>query len=962
MPLPASEQRRVSTCLAGLLLGAAVVLPTQAFTPFSGPLLSASPVPANVLVLFDNSSSMVLNSLDGQTWLEVARQATKNVIADNRHLRFGLFTFREATAGDHGPGGLLRVEAGSIAADSAEGVARFNALNQALDGLDPSTVGSTGTPLAESWYEVTRYLRGMRAFYPQTEIEAARELFSSPLQYRCQKNIGLIVTDGLPTYDSEFPDNLGDEPDGNNPWLAGSFNLPDWDGDGADETPGAAPSTAGSTFYLDDIARFAYQTDLRRGGTDLAGKSWDDPQFPLQNLRTYTLGFMLDDPRLVEVAAAGNGRYFSASDAAQLQAALQAALRDMGSAAGSGGGAVVDGAQLRSGSRHYQTHYDPVDWSGSLRAYQLDASGQPTTLLWSTDDSFRPGSPGGEFQTWRWAEDGAPAGAVALDHNALTALSSAQQQLLESEARLAGLSGQGIGQRLLDWARGVSDAELRSRQHLLGDIIHSAPLLTGADHHPLAAHPSADYAAYLQLRREQMPEALLLGANDGFLRLFAADGSHLYSYLPAAAQSGLGVRARTDYGGDTQHRAGVDGRFSVADVRLGGDWSSVAAGGLGAGGRGLQALRLFDERQGVAARGVLWEADPGQLPALGHIYGQPAVVSAHGHSLLITGNGYGSPLGQAALLIFDLHTGALLNQLEVPARAGGGSNGLSVPGLQFSATGELQAAFAGDLHGRLWKFDLSNADPRLWLVAHGGAPLFSAAEGQPITAPPILHTGMTGDADLLLFGTGKWLEATDLQDHRPQAFYAVLDTPTPPPGGLTPVWLQEQQLSTGSDPISGQALRTVSSSAVDWGSHYGWYVTLTDDSGMGGERVTQAAVIQHSRVLFTSGYLHSEAADPCVTRAGGWLMSLALGNGGMPALAGLDSNADGRVDGSDTPAAGLALGIGLPGAISVLSVDAEEQPPGCDAEVYLVQGSTAVAALAGQAHCQFNRILWRQLQ
>src|SRR5690554_4559152 len=140
MPLPASEQRRVSTCLAGLLLGAAVVLPTQAFTPFSGPLQSASPVPANVVVLFDNSSSMVLNSLDGQTRLEVARQATKDVIADNRHLRFGLFTFREEDAGDRGPGGMLRVEAGTIAADSAEGVARFQALNQALDDLNPGTV------------------------------------------------------------------------------------------------------------------------------------------------------------------------------------------------------------------------------------------------------------------------------------------------------------------------------------------------------------------------------------------------------------------------------------------------------------------------------------------------------------------------------------------------------------------------------------------------------------------------------------------------------------------------------------------------------------------------------------------------------------------------------------------------------------------------------------------------------
>src|SRR5690606_9126993 len=100
MPLTASEPRRTRVCRMGLLLVAAVITPAQAFTPFSGPLHSASPVPANVVVLFDNSSGMVLNSLDGQSRLEVARQATKDVIADNRHLRFGLFTFREEDAGD----------------------------------------------------------------------------------------------------------------------------------------------------------------------------------------------------------------------------------------------------------------------------------------------------------------------------------------------------------------------------------------------------------------------------------------------------------------------------------------------------------------------------------------------------------------------------------------------------------------------------------------------------------------------------------------------------------------------------------------------------------------------------------------------------------------------------------------------------------------------------------------------
>ncbi|MEJ6655418.1 MAG: hypothetical protein QNL70_05380, partial [Pseudomonas sp.] len=346
------EAHRLPGIAVGLALGLFTVLPAQAFAPLSGPVLSASAVAPNVVVLFDNSSSMVMNRIDGQTRLNIARDVTKEVIAANRGVRFGLFTFREAMMGDPGPGGTLRVEAGSIEAGSTAGEARFNQINQALDALNPAANSNlTWTPLAESYYEITRYLRGMRAFYPQSQAETQRDSFRSPIQYRCQKNFGLVVTDGLPTYDSEFPATLALEPDGNNPALSGTFNLPDWDGDGTDIT--ASEGTEGGTFYLDDIARFAYETDLRTTGTDQAGQSWNDPQFPLQSLQTYTVGFALDDPRLRQTATAGNGRYFTATDRLQLKDALSSALQDIIASAGSGGGAVTDSQQLSAGVSRY---------------------------------------------------------------------------------------------------------------------------------------------------------------------------------------------------------------------------------------------------------------------------------------------------------------------------------------------------------------------------------------------------------------------------------------------------------------------------------------------------------------------------------------------------------------------------------------------------------------------------------
>ena len=93
-------------------------------------------------------------------------------------------------------------------------------------------------------------------------------------------------------------------------------------------------------------------------------------------------------------------------------------------------------------------------------------------------------------------------------------------------------------------------------------------------------------------------------------------------------------------------------------------------------------------------------------------------------------------------------------------------------------------------------------------------------------------------------------------------------------------------------------------------------------------------------------------------------MSLALDSGAMLPVATMDSNADGRVSSLDQPAAGIRLDIGLPGELSALDVpigaDSEAQTD-CSPEIYLLQGSVGPTAVQGQAHCRFQRILWRQL-
>ena len=154
MRIMLSDLRRVATALLGLGLGALFALPAQAgFTPLSGPVLSSTAAPPNVVILFDNSSSMVLNRIEGDTRLSIAREAAKAVIRDNRDVRFGLFVFRDTEVSGNrinAPGGRLLVEVGDISPQSSAGEQRFHALESALDGINPSTRSSayTYTPLA----------------------------------------------------------------------------------------------------------------------------------------------------------------------------------------------------------------------------------------------------------------------------------------------------------------------------------------------------------------------------------------------------------------------------------------------------------------------------------------------------------------------------------------------------------------------------------------------------------------------------------------------------------------------------------------------------------------------------------------------------------------------------------------------------------------------------------------------
>ena len=396
--------------------------------------------------------------------MNVARKVTTDIVTNNRGLRYGLITFNEPANQDSGPGGSLRREvldfsrsvgpAGVEVVSQSQAQSNFDAFKSTVAGV----AATSNTPLAETYYEATRYFRGLSRFQGTTNVGIENSLYKSPIQYRCQANFGIVVTDGLPTYDRTFPTN-----DPQAKAQSGAGSLPNWDGVNNDGTGGDGE---GGTLYLDDIAKFANDIDLRdTTAKDLAGKSFNAAPFQKQYMKTYTVGFATANQMLSDAAKYGQGRYFTANNADQLNASLSQAINEIAATAGSGGAGASSSATLTTSTYYYKTLYDPKDWRGTIEAYKLDpATGRAvsTTPDWTTDKTITPSTNKATYQTYK---NGSGAGIVTLSYDNLSA---AQRTQID-----ATVTSPVTGANLIDWLKGTNRTGLRKRDVLLGDIVNS---------------------------------------------------------------------------------------------------------------------------------------------------------------------------------------------------------------------------------------------------------------------------------------------------------------------------------------------------------------------------------------------------------------------------------------------------------------------------------------------------------
>ena len=588
---------------------------------------------------------------------------------------------------------------------------------------------------------------------------------------------------------------------------------------------------SGSDPNLGDIAMYYYENDLHPGLTNVV-PTYKQDNAPHQHMVTFGVAFgvtgqndpdaypdclpkcepgeigcpdpvcptwpvpvpntptVIDD--LYHASVNGRGQFFTADNPQKLINSLIAVMQSIQNTAATGSSVAINAQELQGDTALYQATYIPRNWTGDVVAKPLDPDTGGVVQVLDTNGNYVDQvdwSFADQLDGMSWANrkvitfnDTSQSG-VPFDSSTI---STAQKALLDPDSTSAPTVDQIIAFLRGDTSQEIANGGIfRDRDSLLSDIVHASPVPYRWD--------------------SSVPGVIFVGANDGMLHVLdESTGEERFAYMPNLVYANLDELTIDPY----VHKYFVDAEPYIA--KLGDSGSTILVGGLGRGGRGYYCLDISDVSNSAldaelsAASIVRWEypinSDPENKTVdsdMGYSYSQAYVVNSAAGYVAIFGNGYDSQNGEAVLYILRLNTdGSLVSTTPTKIRtyegdAGPNCNGLSTPALiDVNLDGLVDFAFAGDLLGNMWKFDLRDSSVSNWKVAYNEnadesglpRPLFQArnASGfrQPITTRPEIMRPCVASRDgyFVLFGTGRYFGIDDFADAGAvQSIYGIWD-------------------------------------------------------------------------------------------------------------------------------------------------------------------------------------------
>jgi len=677
------------------------------------------------------------------------------------------------------------------------------------------------------------------------------------------------------------------------------------------------------------------------------------------------------------------GQAFSAADPATLESSLEEIIDALVFTESSVAGVGVSGPSLLGGAEVFQVSFETQFWTGTLEGSRIsDGRGSDDDPCNSLDAGTicpvsKVVSLGGlgreDANIVRWADRKVFSfndGGIDLTGGAArwASLNADQQNALIDNDQ------EQDGRARLDYVLGDESNEVRSagglqsfrnrrfEQKVLGAVVSSAPVYVGNGYtesgayrrfFPNGVSPTGrSYISFIGRVGDgsvaDRPAFVYAASNDGFLHAYDADTlEEQFLYLPSEMFATLGESTEPGF----VYRPYVDGDLTEGDVFFNNQWQTLLVGGFRAGGKGLFALDItnpanFDEED------VLWEFSGSTLSDedeadLGFLFGEISLVKSNlndsdgdrsiGDWLVAFGNGYNSSNEHAVLYLLDPETGEEVIKLDTgvgpetslsnPLGANVNPaipNGLSAPFLvDLNQDFKADVAYAGDLYGNMWRFDLRADSTSGWSVTLVYAAKSSDGVAQPITGQPVVSRHPSGRSGVMVyFGTGQYLEPDDVEpvDER-QTFYAVWDRINDrfiDSGTLDPDFddrhegngfdrdhlLQQRITQTAAFPGAPQVIiRTVSDSPIRYfngddfpdnsgrggvagtnGGHLGWFIDFSE-----GELVPSNPLLRGGNVIFTTLL---PSGDLCSPGGSSFIMELNAQSGGPPLFQSFDNNGD----------------------------------------------------------------------
>ena len=670
----------------------------------------------------------------------------------------------------------------------------------------------------------------------------------------------------------------------------------------------------------------------------------------------------------------GHGGFFSATDPQTFVNGLVSALQRATSRVGTGASLAANSTQLNTGTVIYQANYFTSTWAGDLKALKVNpvTGAISSSPMWQAATAM-PDAASRNIQTWNGSSF------VSFQNGTGTppSLSTAQLNALGGDAPTQ--------QNIVNYLRGDHSLEqqhggtLRTR-HLppgqpptggdwtLGDVVNSQPVFSGPPD-PNEFINQSFYGTTVDSTTNTVPfytwavgttdssgtfhasaastrtPYIFVAANDGMLHAFnATTGVEAFAYLPGAViTAGLANLANPAYGSAAYpHQFYNDGQMTIADAYLpslpqinGSSWHTILVGTTGRGpAEAVYALDVTDPGNITP----LWERSAGDgltnAQYIGQMVGKPVIAQTNATSTsstwsVLIGNGYNSAIGQAALLQFNLATGAL----NVHATDSSTGNGLAAPvaWMDNPADGVSDIAYAGDLLGRVWSFPLNDTTGSNPTPTSAGTKLFTAKDSsgnvQPITAGMLAGSDPSTGNVWLFFGTGQYLSSADLTNLKTQTWYGIIVQ-----SGTNKI---VSNLSNGRSALVQRTItaqtaggsgslpaRTVSTQTVvntngttDMTGKSGWYLDLLAPIGTGGtpvqqgERMVDPNEFQGSLLIGVTRI--PQVTDICNPSGSGWIMALNPFTGAAPSGDFFDVNNDGYVNAGDQLNGQHAAGVGF---------------------------------------------------